>query len=88
MEKIYFIKSVSSKKLAFLPSTSGEFLGFTDISKTTSFNAVLLATGEDARQHLVSRGAAIMAMREIGREMNVKFKETSEGGLAVSMVEC
>ncbi|MBO4300467.1 MAG: L-serine ammonia-lyase, iron-sulfur-dependent, subunit alpha, partial [Desulfovibrio sp.] len=51
-------------------------------------NAVLLATSEDDSQHLVSLDAAIMAMGEIGREMNVKFKETSEGGLAVSMVEC
>ncbi len=51
-------------------------------------NAVLLATSEVDSQHLVSLDAAIMAMGEIGREMNVKFKETSEGGLAVSMVEC
>ena len=51
-------------------------------------NAVLLATSEEDCQHLVSLDAAIMAMGEIGREMNVKFKETSGGGLAVSMVEC
>ncbi len=51
-------------------------------------NAVLLATNEEDSQHLVSLDAAIMAMGEIGREMNAKFKETSEGGLAVSMVEC
>ncbi len=51
-------------------------------------NAVLLAASEVDSQHLVSLDAAIMAMGEIGREMNVKFKETSEGGLAVSMVEC
>ncbi|MBO4336438.1 MAG: L-serine ammonia-lyase [Desulfovibrio sp.] len=51
-------------------------------------NAVLLATSEENGQHLVSLDAAIMAMGEIGREMNVKFKETSKGGLAVSMVEC
>lgn len=43
---------------------------------------------EEDCQHLVSLDAAVMAMGEIGREMNVKFKETSEGGLAVSMVEC
>jgi L-serine dehydratase len=29
-----------------------------------------------------------MAMNEIGRNMNIKFKETSAGGLAVSVVEC
>ncbi|MBO4368740.1 MAG: L-serine ammonia-lyase [Desulfovibrio sp.] len=51
-------------------------------------NAVLLATNKDDAKHLVSLDAAIMAMGEIGRDMNVKFKETSKGGLAVSMVEC
>ena len=35
------------------------------------------------------RGAdAIAAMAETGREMSCKFKETSLGGLAVSMVAC
>ncbi len=51
-------------------------------------NAVLLATSEKNGQHKVSLDAAIMAMGEIGHEMNAKFKETSGGGLAVSMVEC
>ena len=37
---------------------------------------------------MVSLDAVIMAMNETGREMNAKFKETSEGGLAVSLVEC
>lgn len=53
-----------------------------------AYNALLLATSEEDCQHLVSLDAAIMAMGEIGRDMNAKFKETSEGGLAVSMVEC
>lgn len=30
----------------------------------------------------------IRVMAETGREMNTKFKKTSKGGLAVSMVEC
>ncbi|WP_297671105.1 L-serine ammonia-lyase, iron-sulfur-dependent, subunit alpha [uncultured Desulfovibrio sp.] len=51
-------------------------------------NAVLLATSEEDCQHLVSLDAAVMAMGETGREMNVTFKEACEGGLAVSMVEC
>ena len=51
-------------------------------------NAVLLATSEEECQHMVSLDATIMAMGEIGRDMNAKFKETGEGGLAVSMVEC
>ena len=36
----------------------------------------------------VSLDAAIAAMAETGREMSCKFKETSLGGLAVSMVAC
>ncbi|MCR5537145.1 MAG: L-serine ammonia-lyase [Succinivibrio sp.] len=53
-----------------------------------AYNAVLLATAEADTQHKVSLDAAIMAMNEIGRNMNIKFKETSAGGLAVSVVEC
>ncbi len=53
-----------------------------------AYNAALLATCEEAHQHLVTLDAAIRAMGETGREMSVKFKETGEGGLAVSIVEC
>lgn len=53
-----------------------------------AYNAALVATCEDASHHRVSLDAAIRAMDETGREMNAKFKETSQGGLAVSMVEC
>ena len=53
-----------------------------------AYNACLLATCEKSSQHMVSLDAVIMAMNETGREMNAKFKETSEGGLAVSLVEC
>lgn len=53
-----------------------------------AYNASLLAVCEEGAHHMVSLDAAIMAMGEIGRDMNAKFKETSEGGLAVSIVEC
>ena len=53
-----------------------------------AYNASLLAVCELGAHHKVSLDAAIMAMGEIGRDMNAKFKETSEGGLAVSIVEC
>jgi L-serine dehydratase len=53
-----------------------------------AYNACLLAVCEDAAQHRVSLDAAIRAMAETGRGMNAKFKETAEGGLAVSMAEC
>ncbi len=53
-----------------------------------AYNASLIAIGINPRAHRVRLDAAIAAMRETGREMNQKFKETSLGGLAVSMVNC
>ncbi|MCR5085653.1 MAG: L-serine ammonia-lyase [Succinivibrionaceae bacterium] len=53
-----------------------------------AFNAFLLASAEKLPEHKVSLDAAIVAMNEIGHDMNIKFKETSGGGLAVSFVEC
>ena len=53
-----------------------------------AYNAFLLASTENPYHHRVSLDSAIAAMAETGREMNAKFKETSLGGLAVSMVNC
>ena len=53
-----------------------------------AYNAFLLATGIDPALQRVSLDSAIQAMAETGRDMNCKFKETSLGGLAVSMVNC
>ena len=38
--------------------------------------------------HLVSLDAVIKTMRETGRDMLSKYKETSRGGLAVNVIEC
>lgn len=53
-----------------------------------AFNAALISTGTNPDAHRVSLDAAIAAMAETGKEMSHKFKETSMGGLAVSMVTC
>lgn len=53
-----------------------------------AYNAALLASMENPHHHRVTLDSAIAAMAETGREMNAKFKETSLGGLAVSMVNC
>lgn len=53
-----------------------------------AYNACLLASTEDVERHRVSLDMAIKAMAETGRDMNVKYKETAHGGLAVSVVEC
>jgi L-serine dehydratase len=38
--------------------------------------------------HFVPLDAAIETMRQTGNDMNEKYKETSQGGLAVNVVEC
>lgn len=58
------------------------------VGAVKAYNAFLLAISEDPKSHRVSLDSAIEAMGETGREMNAKFKETSLGGLAVSMVNC
>ena len=52
-----------------------------------AINAASLALCGDGR-HLVSLDQVIDTMRETGRDMHDKYKETSRGGLAVSFPEC
>lgn len=39
-------------------------------------------------RHVVPLDACIETMRQTGRDMSVKYKETSTGGLAVNLPEC
>jgi L-serine dehydratase len=39
-------------------------------------------------QHFVSLDKVIKTMRDTGRDMHAKYKETSRGGLAVNVIEC
>jgi L-serine dehydratase len=39
-------------------------------------------------QHFVSLDNCIETMRQTGHDMNARYKETSQGGLAVNVVEC
>ena len=50
-------------------------------------SAASLALRGDGR-HLVSLDACIETMRQTGRDMHEKYKETSLGGLAVNVPEC
>ena len=52
-----------------------------------AINAARLAMSGDG-SHFVSLDKVIQTMRDTGRDMNSKYKETSRGGLAVSVVEC
>jgi L-serine dehydratase len=52
-----------------------------------AINAARLAMASDG-SHYVSLDKVIRTMRETGRDMHHKYKETSRGGLAVNVVEC
>lgn len=52
-----------------------------------AINASRLALRGDG-QHYVSLDKVIKTMRETGRDMKTKYKETARGGLAVNVTEC
>ncbi|MDQ6983182.1 MAG: L-serine ammonia-lyase, partial [Ghiorsea sp.] len=52
-----------------------------------AYTATSLAMRDDG-QHFMSLDNCIAAMKQTGEEMSVKFKETSLGGLAVTITEC
>lgn len=52
-----------------------------------AINAARIALRGDGR-HTVSLDAVIRTMRDTGKDMRRKYKETSRGGLAVNVVEC
>jgi L-serine dehydratase len=57
------------------------------IASSTAVSAARLALHGDGT-HLVSLDAVIETMRQTGLDMMTKYKETSEGGLAVNVIEC
>jgi L-serine dehydratase len=52
-----------------------------------AINAARMALRGDGK-HRVSLDKVIKTMRETGRDMKDKYKETSRGGLAVNVIEC
>ena len=57
------------------------------LASVKAINAARLAMHGDG-SHLVSLDQVIRTMRDTGRDMLSKYKETSEGGLAVNAIEC
>ena len=53
-----------------------------------AYNAFLIASAEVSEWHMVDLDRVIRVMAETGRDMSMKYKETSQGGLAVSMPQC
>ena len=58
--------------------------GFGAIKAFTAASLALRGSGH----HIMTLDACISAMKQTGEEMSHKFKETSLGGLAVSITEC
>ena len=54
------------------------------IKAINSASIALSGTGD----HIVSFDAAVETMRQTGLDLQTKYKETSKGGLAVTVVEC
>ena len=57
------------------------------IASVKAINAARMALRGDGTHH-VSLDKVIKTMRETGRDMQDKYKETSRGGLAVNVIEC
>lgn len=57
------------------------------IAASTAVTAARLALRGDGT-HYVPLDAVVETMRQTGIDMSTKYKETSEGGLAVNVVEC
>lgn len=57
------------------------------IAAAKAINAAKMALWGDG-SHRVSLDEVIVTMRETGRDMSSKYKETAMGGLAVNVVEC
>jgi L-serine dehydratase len=52
-----------------------------------AINAARMAL-KGSGEHIVSLDQVIKTMYETGKDMQSKYKETSQGGLAVNVVEC
>ena len=57
------------------------------IAAATAINAAKMGVWGDG-SHLVSLDEVIVTMRETGKDMSSKYKETARGGLAVNVPEC
>jgi L-serine dehydratase len=57
------------------------------IAAVQAINSARMALRGDGR-HVVSLDRVIRTMRDTGRDMDEKYKETARGGLAVNVIEC
>lgn len=57
------------------------------IAAVKAINAAQMALHDDG-EHFISLDKVIQTMKETGKDMSEKYKETSKGGLAVNAIEC
>ncbi|WP_111891284.1 L-serine ammonia-lyase [Acinetobacter sp. MB5] len=57
------------------------------IAAVKAINAAQMALHDDG-EHFISLDKVIQTMKETGKDMSDKYKETSKGGLAVNAIEC
>ena len=53
-----------------------------------AWTAFAIASNEIASRHRISFDETVLALAQTAKEMNSKYKETSEAGLALSVVLC
>ncbi|MFH1305484.1 MAG: L-serine ammonia-lyase, iron-sulfur-dependent, subunit alpha, partial [Candidatus Omnitrophota bacterium] len=58
------------------------------VAAVEAYNAYLLASSGDPKKQKISFDEVVEAMLKTGRDMSMKYKETSEGGLAVCAINC
>ncbi len=57
------------------------------VASVKAIHATRMALHNDGSSHVVSLDKVIKTMKETGRDMKTKYKETSRGGLAVNVIE-
>ena len=57
------------------------------VASMKAINAARISLRGDG-EHQISLDAAVLTMRVTGADMKTAYKETSQGGLAVNVVEC
>lgn len=90
--KIHRVAFVEKQHLGLTCDPVGELVQIPCIERNAmgavkALNAARMAMKSDG-SHKVSLDQVITTMRQTGADMKTKYKETSQGGLAVNVIEC
>ena len=82
-------KDATILRQAFVQAMIGDaFFAFDQLMRIVAVSAKRTIDVRCVGCHAVSLDAVIRTMRDTGKDMRRKYKETSRGGLAVNVVEC